>query len=335
MYHSKRRLRVALVSDSLTRTCLEREFCHTVTVTPWNYWPIFRIFRPHVLFVESAWQGWLNSWKFKIASYPDHPKRNNEPLLRMLESAQKCQIPTVFWNKEDGIHFDRFIGSARHFDHILTVDSDCLGRYHAIMGPDASVHTFPFAIQPAVHNFTEFQFRDGRANFVGSYSHHIHDRRREWQDMLLGSASRHLGLVIIDRNSGRSSEQYRFPKFPNTTILPAIPHHLTANIYRQHNVSLNINTIENSPTMFSRRLIEIIACGGIAATNPSLAVSELFYDYCHIIHNRDEADELFARLRHGPNKSDLERARAGAAHIHSHFTWAQRLDQLSTIIGLK
>lgn len=93
-----------------------------------------RLFRPDLLFVESAWQGWHNSWKYRIAAYPDHPERNNHLLLRLLEYARKRHIPTVFWDKEGLVHFDRFIDSARHFDHVFTVDADTIPRYKKVMG---------------------------------------------------------------------------------------------------------------------------------------------------------------------------------------------------------
>ncbi len=178
----------ALIVDALTQEGLGRE-CTTVNITPWNHRKIFTRYRPHLLFVESAWQGHRNRWKYKIAAYPDYPSRNNLTLARVVDYARDLGIPTVFWNKEDSVHFDRFIDSARLFDHIFTVDANCVDRYRAILGPQASVHVLPFAVQPAIHSFTGFAFRRHRANFVGSYSHHIHDRRRQWQDMLFHAAS--------------------------------------------------------------------------------------------------------------------------------------------------
>ena len=289
-----------------------------------------------LLFVESAWQGRWNRWKYKIASYPDHPERNNDKLKKLVQKAKDRGIPTVFWNKEDGVHFDRFIDSAKLFDHVFTVDETCIPRYKEVMGQDASVHTMMFAVQPKFHYFDGFNFKFNRANFVGSYSHHIHDIRRQWQDQLFQSATdTGLGLTVFDRNSKRKSKNYRYPTYPNMDIKKAVKYPKTGQIYKDYLVSLNVNTVTDSPTMFSRRLVEILACGGIAVTTPAESVDKMFAEYCHVVNSAEEMQELFARLKHGPSKDDLERARAGAEYVAKYHTWEHRLDEMARIIGLK
>ncbi|PIP02304.1 MAG: spore coat protein [Zetaproteobacteria bacterium CG23_combo_of_CG06-09_8_20_14_all_54_7] len=329
-----RNLKVALVADELTRACLALE-SRVLDLSPLNYKLMLKLWKPDLLFVESAWHGAGNAWKFKIAAYPDHPERNNNTLARMVAYARDHGIPCVFWNKEDGIHFDRFIDSAKLFDHIFTVDENCIPRYRAVVGPDVLVNTLMFSVQPAVHNFTGFNFKHRRANFVGSYSHHVHDRRRVWQDLMFNAASQvGLGLTVIDRNSDRKSVNYRYPPIPGLEVRPAVRYEQTAQIYKDYLVSLNVNTIEDSGTMFSRRLVEILACGGIAVTNPSPAVDRHFKDYCHVVHDAEEAAALFSRLKQGPSSGDLARAEAGARFVLAEHTWAHRLDEIVRVVGL-
>jgi spore maturation protein CgeB len=323
-------LSIGLVADELTSACLEAA-CRTYAVTPFNYRWVLKYRRPALLFVESAWQGRRNAWKYRIARYPDRPERNNGALARVVDHARNLGIPTVFWNKEDGVHFDRFIDSASLFDHVFTVDASCIDRYRAVLGADASVHTLMFAVQPAIHRFTGFRFKTQRANFLGSYSHHVHTRRREWQHMLFEHATRELGLTVFDRNSERRSDNYRYPSLPDMEVRPAVGHAATAQVYKDFLVSLNVNTVEDSPTMFSRRLIEILACGGIAVTTPARSVDLLFRDFCHVVRSADEARTLFARLRRGPSTEDLARAEAGARHVAQHFSWAARLEQVAGV----
>ena len=295
-----------------------------------------RFIRPDFLFAESAWQGWHNSWKYKIAAYPDHPERNNHALLRLLEYAQKKHIPSVFWDKEGLVHFDRFIGSAKHFDHVFTVDADTIPKYKAVMGEKASVHILPFAVHPKLHFFDGFHFKYTTACFVGSYSSHIHPQRRVMQEMLFHAAlDSGLGLHIFDRNSKRKANVYRYPEWCGTNIHASVPNAQTAAIYKDYLVSLNVNTNANSPTMVSRRLVEVLACGGIAVTTPAPSVEKEFRDFCHIVHSSEETTELFARLKYGPSKEDLERARAGADYIAQHRTWEHNLRFVRDIIGLK
>lgn len=327
-------MKIALITDELTSACLafEADIRH---VTPLNYILILRFWKPDFLFVESAWQGYKNKWKFKIAAYPDYPKRNNKILQKVLAYAKSLNIPTVFWNKEDGVHFDRFIESAKFFDHIFTVDESCVPKYKTLVSQNTTVNTLMFAVQSKIHNFTGFNFKYNKANFVGSYSHHIHHRRRFWQDMMFQSIIKtNLGLCIYDRNSYRKSSNYRFPMLPNIDIKSAVNYADTAKIYKDYLVSLNVNTIENSETMFSRRLVEIIACGGIAITNFSPAVERYFKEYCYIIYTQKDLETLFERLKYGPSKEDMQRAYAGANYIAQHHTWRHRLNEICTIIGV-
>ncbi len=321
-----------MVADDLTRTCFAYE-CQVIDLTPSNIEAALAQ-RPDLVFVESAWQGRRNAWKFRVAAYPDHPERSNQDLARLLQRARELGIPSVFWNKEDGVHFERFIASARLADAILTVDESCVERYRAIVGTDAKIGTLPFAVQPRIHAFDGIDERRRGACFVGSYGSHIHDARRAHTDLLLRSAAPTLGLTVYDRNSDRRGAHYRYPPLTGMTVRPKVEHRRTAAIYKSHLVSLNVNTIEDSPTMFSRRLIEILACGGLAVTTPALSVDRLFADYCHVVVSEEEASALFERLaRDGYSARDREMMAAGAEHVLAHHTYAQRIGTLLEVIG--
>lgn len=345
-----RKLKIALICDELTENCLQEE-ADIKLITPYNYKSILDSdWRADFLFVESAWKGYKNSWKYGISSFPKlnykpspakrvyryyHQTKGNRSLQKVVTYAKSLTIPTVFWNKEDFIHYDRFKDSAKLFDHIFTVDSNCVPWYKEMVDESVTVNSLLFAIQPSIHNFKGFNFKYNKANFVGSYSHHIHNKRREWQDMMFNSATQtRFGLTVYDRNSNRSSLNYRYPNFKNMQIKPAVPYNQTADMYRDYLVSLNVNTIEDSPTMFSRRLIEIIACGGIAVTNPTLAIEKNFKEYSYVVNNREELDELFNRLKNGASKNDMEKMRAGADYIAKEHTWKHRLEEICTVIGI-
>lgn len=323
-------MNIHLISDSLTSQSLLLQ-----DEKIQQSWFFLRKRQKSILFVESAWHGYKDRWKYKIASYPDHPKRTNEKLVRLVEKAKKKGIPTVFWNKEDSVHFDRFIDSAKHFDHIFTVDVNCVQKYREVVPTSTTVDVAMFPIQPRIHHFQGFNFQKNEANFVGSFSKHIHDKRRERQELLFSSALKAgLPVTIFDRNSDRKSDNYRYPEQEfGLKIMPALNYADTANIYRNFAVSLNVNTVEDSPTMFSRRVVEILACGGILVSTPSLAMNELFVEYCHIVQSEDEAVELFQRLKYGPSKLDLEMAKAGSDYVLQNFTWRQFLEKIKKVVG--
>lgn len=320
------RLKVALVSDALTQASLEVE-CSVRNVTPENFERVFRDWRPDVLFVESAWQGFRNSWKYCIASYPDHPKRTNLHLRRMLDAAEREGIPAVFWNKEDSVHYSRFIESARLFRYIYTVDGNCIEQYRADSPNAAIIGVLPFPVQPRFHHpEVKGKANPGYSCFIGSYGTHVHPRRRQWQDSLFEVFSAK-GLDVYDRNSGRKSVHYRYPRLPGLTVRSRVPYEKTASLYKSYKFNLNVNTVESSPTMYSRRLIEILAVGGVAITTPSLAASQLFSEYCHIVSSRGAMEEVIAWSA-SQYEIAQERARHGSQLVLKNHTWAHRLQAL-------
>lgn len=320
-----RNLKVALIADELTRSCLAHE-CQVGDVTPSNYRLLFKLWRPDLLFVESAWNGAGDAWKFKIASYPDYPRRSNAALRNVVACARELGIPCVFWNKEDGVHFERFISSASLFDTIFTVDVNCVERYRSRIDREVLVQPLMFAVQPAIHNFSGVGTRQIRSCFVGSYSRHLHDLRRVRQDMLMSAACSVTGLTVFNRNSKRKSANYDYPQYPDMEVRRSVPHRQTADIYKNFLVSLNFNTVDDSRTMFSRRLIEIMACGGLAVTTPALSVQELFKDFCYVVDSPAEALELLSRLKSGYRARDLEMMTEAAAFVLKNHTYAHRLE---------
>ena len=325
------RLKMALIADELTSACLARE-CRVTNITPRSGPFVLKLWRPDILFVESSWHGWKESWKYKIAAYPDHPERTNEALRQLVETAKARGVPVIFWNREDGVHFDRFIESARLFDVIFTVDEAMIPRYQEIVGSNVPVQVMMFAVQPRLHGPTVIE-PARRAAFVGSYNSEIHPQRRVWQEMML-DAVEPIGLTIFDRNSARRNQKYRIPQRPWIDVREAISHSATAQVYRSHIANLNINTIENSPTAFSRRLVEILACGGLAVTNPTLAVERLFADYCTVVREEAEARDLFAQLaKDGLSPHQKEMTRAAADYVLHCHTWMHRLEQIAAVCG--
>lgn len=326
-------LKIALISDSLTSTCLKR-VCKVQDLTPLNYKLVLKYWKPDLLFTEATWHGWRKRWQYKVASFPDHRKRNNRAFQNVAAYARDLNIPSLFWNREDGVHFERFIDSASCFDHIFTVDSNCIEKYKARIPHTKTVNALMFAAEPSLHYPSADGFKYKRACFLGSYSLHVHDQRRHWQDMLFQAAAP-LGLTVFDRNSDRKSDRYRYPELSWMDVKKSLPHDKTPAAYRDYMVSLNVNTVTDSDTMFSRRLVEIMSCGGITVTTPAQSVTRLFADHCHIVSSTTEANDLLARFaRDGASPQDISQARAAAAHVHQHHSWSNRLMQIMDTISI-
>ena len=325
-------MNIALISDDLTRSSLSFDN-EIFNVTSFNFF-LLRFYKMQFLLVESAWSGFYNSWKYKIASYPEVKNRNNKSLFRVIEYAKKLKIPCIFWNKEDSVHFNRFIDSASFFDYVFTVDENCVPKYREILGDKAKIGVLPFPVQPKIHYpINSNSPRENKACFVGSYSHHIHGERRKWQDMMF-QAAKPYGLTVYDRNSDRKSKNYRYPDLPWIDVRKSVSNKATADIYRKYLVQFNVNTVTDSPTMYSRRLVEALACGSIVVTNPAVSVDKMFAEYCEVVHSREECDDVLERIFKGGGKRELERARAGADYVLREHTWEKRLQQIAATIGL-
>ncbi|HNQ05421.1 MAG TPA: glycosyltransferase, partial [Thiobacillaceae bacterium] len=297
-------LRVALVADQFTTECLAAE-CRVRALTPENFRELISSWRPHMVLVESAFHGERGAWRYELARQPKWLRLSPpQAIFRLVDFAHERGVPTVFWNKDDDAFFDAFIHVARVFDFIFTTDADCVPRYRQQVPAHVPVHTLSMPYQPAFHSFTGFDFKSREACFTGSYYRRILNERKHFLDMMFHACTvADLHVNVFDRNHHRLSRhlEFRYPRLPALHVHGAVPHHQTAGIYKAHVASLNVNSVTASDTMCSRRLLEILACGGIAVTNPSRAVERHFRDYCHVVGNAEEAVEVLARLRAGPS----------------------------------
>lgn len=330
-------LKVALVADYFTSACLAAQ-CRVRSLTPANYRDIITTWRPDLIFVESAFHGVGGEWRYRLAKQPKYIRLSRPRTIGQLARlARDRNIPAVFWNKDDGAFFDAFIDVARHFRHVFTTDNLCLPRYREALPPGSVAQVLAMPYQPAFHNFTGFAFEHNAACFAGSYYRRILHSRRTFLDMLFDTCEKTaLPLHVFDRNNNRLSHffEFRFPRKNHIHTHKRVPYTETGRVYKQHAVSLNVNSVTDSDTMCSRRLLEILACGGILVTNSSPAVEKQFQDYCHVVRTAEQARELLARLKFGPSAEDKERAAAGAAYVREHHTWERRLEQLTHTVNV-
>jgi hypothetical protein len=331
------KLKVALIADHLTETCLTFE-CRVKNVTPKNYREVLRTWRPDILLVESAFHGSNGCWRYELAKQ-SRLMRLARPtaIFRVLECARSLGIPTVFWNKDDGAYFDHFVHIAKSFDHVFTTDEACVPRYRAVVPASTTVNTLMIPYQPAFHSFDGFDFSTRTACFTGSYYRKILNSRRLYLDMLFQVAQETGARIdIFDRNHDRFSRrfEFKFPEMDAIRVHPRVSHWETGRLYKTHALSINVNSVTDSETMCSRRLLEILACGGIAMTNPSACVNKYFAPYCLVVASPEEAGEVFSRLRHGPDAKDLERAAEGARYVCSAHTWSHRLKDVCQVVNI-
>ncbi|MBW3606280.1 MAG: methyltransferase domain-containing protein [Actinobacteria bacterium] len=326
-----RDLRVAAVLDTFSESSFGSE-CELITFRPDNWEAVLTRQPPHLLFVESAWKATGGAWQYQVGTY-SHAESVGLPHLRALvEWCRARQIPTVFWNKEDPVHFGKFTQAAQLFDVVLTTDADCIDRYRALPHLRArTVAALPFAAQPALHHPVALQPREAVPAFGGTYYRNRHPQRRAQLEMLL-DAARPSGLVIFDRTFGEQSDGVGFPERFAPHIRGGLAYDEMVATYRRYRVFLNANSVTTSPTMFSRRVFELLACGTPVVSTPSAGMTQLFGDVVEAVDTAGAARSAVERLLADERVWEA-RSAAGLRRVHGQHTAAHRLSTLADHSG--
>ena len=275
LHSSKRAASEVLVGgilDEFTAACFQPE-CELIAFRPDNWQAVLEPQSPQVVFVESAWKGNHGSWQYRVAKYA---KNMGDELLDLLAWTKHKHIPSLFWNKEDPVHFDRFIDKAQLFDYIFTTDADCIDAYRRAVG-HGRVFALPFAAQPQIHNPIVEHVRVHPVCFAGTYyGGSFADRRQDMEHLLRPALD--FGLHIYDRQYGvvgDDAAQFRFPDIYQPAIKGRLDYADMVEAYRKYKVFLNVNSVKTSPTMFSRRVFELLACGTPVISTYSQGIEQL------------------------------------------------------------
>ena len=287
--------------------------------------------RPAFLLVESAFGGNNGEWRGRVLRYEN---LEDNPLRELLEYCRSHGIPTVFWNKEDPPHFDDFIGAAREFDFVFTSDSDCVSVYREALGHDR-VYILPFAAQPLIHNPSrEENWPKYPVCFAGSWVQNKFPERGEALPFLLDSALP-LGLHIFDRNLTRPEmrSSYRFPKKYREAIKGTLTYREMLTAYRCYDAILNVNTVTESPTMFSRRVFESLACGTPVISSDSVGMSRMLGDHVRVARSIEDATDHLVEVL-GDEEGRVREGHLAYRFVHENHTYRHRMDDLFRKVGL-
>ncbi|MGE5396644.1 MAG: glycosyltransferase [Chitinophagales bacterium] len=328
---SESQLKIACILDEFSYECLKYE-AQLIPVTPTNWQDRLNKERPHFLFVESAWKGSNGAWQYKIGKYSNQTR---EELQQMITWCKARKIPTVFWNKEDPFHFHKFIDAAKLFDYIFTTDENSIKEYKKVMCHDR-IYPLPFAAQPKIHNpIRNAPERLERLCFAGSYYANRHEERKKDLENLL-DAAQHYGLDIFDRNYPANQEirmDFRYPERFEPYIRGNLPYDEVVSAYKRYKIMLNVNSIKNSPTMFSRRVFEILACGTPVVSNYSCGIENLLGKNIVLMgHSKEDYQEAIEKLMTDSHLYD-EMSIRGIREIYKHHTYRARLTQIVRQIG--
>jgi spore maturation protein CgeB len=328
------RFRVALIADEFTTNSFSDEFI-AIPIEPTDWQERFEQYQPEIFFCESAWSGpnpKLRPWKGKIYASKNFPKENRTVLLEILAHCRQKGIPTVFWNKEDPTHFtDRvhnFVKTAKEFDFVFTTAAECVEGYTREYGVTRAF-ALPFATNPRLFNPMENGTRSSRVVFAGSwYANHV-QRSKDMEHILDAIRADGYELEIYDRYHGDSDPLHIWPERYRPFLRPSQPHERMPGVYKSSRFGLNFNTVIASPTMFARRVFELMSSNTLVISNYARGTDEMFGDLIicpdkHPNHLRSLSD------------ADTDALRERALHkVLGEHTYRHRWLQMLKNIGMR
>ncbi|MBC5851938.1 glycosyltransferase [Vibrio metschnikovii] len=321
---------LGLIADQFTTDTLASAV-KVVRLSPDN-WQQELLQQPiDAMFVESAWKGNDWQWHKKVGYYSDE---EFAPLEALLTHCRQQGIPTLFWNKEDPVHFDRFRKTAGLCDHVFTTDSRRIIPYLAT--PNAltkTVSSCPFYASPKIHNLLpSTRTWQHTAAYGGTYYGKRYPERTEYMDKIM-SAAAPLGLTIYDRQHNDPESPYKYPGGLGGYVAGSLSYDEMIQAYKAHPVQINVNSVLDSPTMFSRRVVETAACGSPMISGPALGMNRYLEHAGQIIQTESEAAQVLENLMHHPAYRWRVALKGARAIMRAHTT-ELRLTQMLRTAGM-
>ncbi len=261
-------LRVAGIMDEFTRVSYGPE-CQLIQLMPDRFMEQINEFKPDLVFIESAWNGYKNAWFRKV-------DRLSPEICALTAYCKSLSIPTVFWNKEDPVSLSGFMNTAGLCDYVFTTDVDAIGQYKMILGHDRVYHLH-FAAQPLYHNPIEEYDRKDKISFAGAY-YPRYPERMKVMDAFTHVFMEGMGMDIYDRNYHNPDSPYSFPEQYKPLIVGTLKPEEIGVAYKGYRYGLNMNSISQSQTMFARRVFELMASNTVVVGNYSRGVKNYFGD---------------------------------------------------------
>lgn len=322
---------LACIFDTFTYYCFKNEF-NIISISPDNYKHAFNNYHVDAFLCESAWKGNQSSWRFHIGKLNEKKKGG---LKHVLFECKNKNIPSIFWNKEDPVHFDHFIDDAKSFDYIFTTDELIIPKYQKLVG-HKNVYALPFAAQEKIHNPIRSEPRDGSVCFAGTHYNTKYAERIIDMRMILHPAM-DFGLEIYDRNYGATGHEkimYGFPEIYRPFIKGKLEYSEMIRAYKKYKVFLNINSVKYSPTMLSRRVFELLACGTPVISTYSEAIENLLgLDTVVMVETEEDTRRYIEKLL-TDDHFWWEKSLCGIRRVLEHHTYHMRKNKIFKIANI-
>lgn len=315
-------LTVACILDEFTSECLKHEV-KLIKLTQEDWQTQIEENSPDFLLVESCWKGNDGNWGALTKG-----SGGGRKLSALLDYCKQQSIATVFWNKEDPPHYEKFGPIAKFFDLAITTDVNMVLRYKNDFGID--VYPLSFGAQPKIHNPRPIIKRVPKAVFAGSYYGDKPKRCEDFNEVM--QQLEQVGYDIFDRNFQKGIDKFAFPVRYQPRIVGNLLPEEVWKAHKGYKYQVNLNSVQDSATMFARRVYESLASGTPVISNDSLGVRELFGDIVIMSGEQSIADQLSV-LEASPDAYQLL-ARRGVRAVMRDHTYGHRIQSLCHLLGI-
>jgi len=282
------------------------------------------------LLCESTWHGMDGSWKYAFNLYQEN--KYSIELKKIISKFKKNKKKCIFYNKEDPTNYEKFYKSAELFDIIITTSQLCIEKYKHIY-PNKIIFDLPFLCNPIIHNPIN-NSKEKIVYFIGGFYNNFIDRNKDTCKLLKDVIIKNYKLVIINRHYFFPKltrqinrfqiykNKYEIPKEFKQFESPCVSHIEALNLYKNSLFHLNINTVTNCPTMSSRRLIELLACGCNVLSNFSKNIEYLKLPVITDIEQIKEYDIM--------NEYNVK----GFYKIHTKYSYISLLEKIFILLNI-
>jgi|GEM_PF-897999 len=315
-------LKIAVIMDDVFYELFKYE-ANLIAFTPYNWRQVLSENRPGLLLVDSAWRGIGDSWRLQLVNLKQKPDSKVPELVLWCKTRD---IPTAFWNREDSLHYEEFVDTARLFDYVFTTDADCIARYKKDLGHD-NVFCLPFAAQPRIHNPVGSTRKIRDVGFAGSWYAKGHDDRVKQMKYVLKPVLAY-DVDIFDRNYSRNDADFRFPEKYEPYIVGELGYEEMVYAYKMYKLFLNVNSVQESPTMFAMRVPEILASGTCVLSGYSRGIENLIGSDIVKMTSSPDQTRSHLDLLLGDKELRDRLAHLGLRKVMREHTYGKRLDYI-------
>lgn len=324
-YYRKYEISIGIICDEFLYNSF-KDIADFKYITPINFKEYIN--NIEFLLVVTTWRGLNNEWRIMGT----HNSPANKSIYEIINYCKEIKKPVVFYSKEDPPNYEHFLPLAKHCDIIFTSACEMVEKYKQDCNNN-NVYTMKFGINPIYHNPIGCRItkRKKEVIFSGSWVKKYPQRIKEQNIIFKGILKAGYKLKIIDRNFTLDNLGFLFPFRYYKYISPAIPHNYLQKVHKLFDWAVNVNSVNDSKTMFANRIYELQATGNLILSNYSTGV-EAQFEEIKLVNNENEVVQA---LKAYDDKEIYQHQMASVRRVMTGETTFDRVYEMLQLLDVK